>query len=78
MPLQRALSKSGLPCGKDYLESLMKQYDDNHDGRVDFEEFSSYIERRKRDMEKAFDKLDFDPEGHHVGSIKTQNLVSFG
>lgn len=53
----------------------MKQYDENHDGRVDFAEFSHYIETRRTEMEKAFDKLDFDPEGHHVGSIKTQNLV---
>lgn len=53
----------------------MKQYDENHDGRVDFAEFSGYVEKRKKEMERAFNKLDFDSEGHHVGSIKTQNLV---
>lgn len=74
--LQKALSKLGLPCGKDYMKSLMKQYDQNHNGRVEFEEFQQYVETRQKDMEKAFDKLDADTEGRHLGGIDTKTLVS--
>ena len=74
--LQKALSRLGLPCGKDYIQSLLKQYDDNHDGRVEFEEFQRYVEKREKDMQKAFDKLDADTDGKHLGGIDTQTLVT--
>lgn len=65
----------GLPCGKDYIKSLMKQYDSNHDGKVEFQEFQRYVEKREKDMQKAFDKLDADTEGRHLGGIETRTLV---
>ncbi len=47
----------------------------DHDGRVGFEEFRSYVEKRRMDMERAFDKLDADTEGRHLGGINSQTLV---
>lgn len=54
----------------------MKQYDQDHDGRVQYQEFQKYVEKREKDMQKAFDKLDADTEGKHLGGIDTQTLVS--
>lgn len=53
----------------------MKQYDANHDGKIDFAEFESYVERRQKDMAKAFDQLDADTNGRHLGAIDTNTLV---
>ena len=71
------MSRLGLPCGKDYVKSLLKQYDENHDGKVEFEEFQRYVEKREKDMQKAFDKLDADTDGKHLGGIDTQTLVCY-
>ena len=54
----------------------MTTADSDHNGKVDFEEFRSYVEKRRMDMEKAFDKLDADTEGRHLGGINSQTLVS--
>jgi hypothetical protein len=50
--------------------------DSDHDGRVEFQEFRSYVEKRRIDMERAFDKLDADTDGKHLGGINSPTLVS--
>ncbi|KAK9795508.1 hypothetical protein WJX73_001295 [Symbiochloris irregularis] len=61
--LQSALSELGLPCSSDYLGEMLEQYDENHDGAVDFTEFEHYVAKRRGTMERAFDKMDKDKSG---------------
>lgn len=42
---------------------MLHQYDDNHDGAVDFDEFAHYVKRRRGTIERAFDKIDTDKTG---------------
>lgn len=63
MRMQSALSELGLPCSSDYLGEMLMQYDENHDGAVDYAEFQHYVARRRTTMERAFDKLDKDKSG---------------
>ena len=70
--LQGALSQLGLPCSRDYLSDMLTQYDENHDGLVDYTEFQHYVKRRRFAMERAFDKLDTDKSG----SISEPELAS--
>ena len=69
---QVALAHLGLPCSKDYLSEMLQQYDENHDGKIEFTEFEHYVQRRQGAIEKAFDKLDADKSG----SISERELVS--
>lgn len=61
--LQGALAQLGLPCSSDYLSDMLSQYDEDHDGEVDYTEFQHYVKRRRHAMERAFDKLDADKSG---------------
>lgn len=49
--------------------------DSDHNGKVEYGEFRAYVEKRRMDMERAFDKLDADTEGRHLGGINSQTLV---
>ena len=73
--LQIALSKLALPCGRDFVEQLMQQYDFDRDGRITFPEFCQYVENRQNLMARAFNQLDSDTNGQHLGAIDTETLV---
>ena len=51
---------------------MLQQYDENHNGQIEFTEFEHYVQRRRGAIEKAFDKLDADKSG----SISERELVS--
>ncbi|KAK9847953.1 hypothetical protein WJX84_002394 [Apatococcus fuscideae] len=65
------LSRMGLPCSEDYLQEMMTQYDEDHDGTVDFDEFQRYVHHRRKSMRAAFEEMDF----HHTGTIDQEDLV---
>lgn len=69
---QAGLARMGLPCSEDYLREMMNQYDEDHDGTVDFQEFQHYVHHRRRSMRAAFEEMDF----HHTGTIDADDLVS--
>ena len=69
---QAGLARMGLPCSEDYLREMMNQYDEDHDGTVDFQEFQHYVQHRRRNMRAAFEEMDF----HHTGTIDEDDLVS--
>ena len=73
--LQIALSKLALPCGRDFVEQLMKQYDYDRDGKITFPEFCQYVGDRQNLMARAFHQLDSDTNGQHLGAIDTETLV---
>ena len=68
---QAGLSRMGLPCSEDYLQEMMTQYDEDHDGTVDFDEFQRYVHHRRKSMRAAFEEMDF----HHTGTIDQEDLV---
>ncbi|KAK9838222.1 hypothetical protein WJX84_010632 [Apatococcus fuscideae] len=65
------LARMGLPCSEDYLREMMNQYDEDHDGTVDFMEFQHYVHHRRRNMRAAFEEMDF----HHTGTIDADDLL---
>lgn len=70
--LQSALRKLGLPASKQYVAALLKQYDRNNDGSVDWEEYKRYVIRKEKIVQRTFQKLDEDGSG----SISAEELVS--
>ena len=69
--MQAGLTRMGLPCSEDYLNEMMNQYDEDHDGTVDFVEFQHYVHHRRRSMRRAFDEMDL----NHSGLIDEGDLV---
>ena len=53
----------------------MQQYDYDRDGKITFPEFCQYVENRQNLMARAFNQLDADTDGQHLGAIDTETLV---
>ena len=71
---QAALRKLGLPHDStEYVQNLLQQYDANHDGLIDFEEFKRYVRRKEQVVSRAFKSIDVDGNG----SISIEELVRF-
>lgn len=63
----------GLPGdSKAYVSDLLKQYDRNSDGSIDWEEYKRYVVRKERVVQRTFQKLDADGSG----SISAEELVN--
>jgi hypothetical protein len=74
-PIQEALRRLGLPArSKDYMADLLKQYDKDGDGRIDWGEFHAYVARKERVVKRTFRQLDADGNG----SISPDELVRKG
>lgn len=70
--VQEALRKLGLPGdSRAYISDLLKQYDRNHDGSIDWEEYKRYVIRKERIVQRTFQKLDEDGSG----SVSAEELV---
>ncbi len=69
--MQGALRRLGLPGSQHYVQDLLKQYDVNHDGSVDWEEYKQYVARKEKIVQRTFQKLDEDGSG----SISAEELV---
>jgi Ca2+-binding EF-hand superfamily protein len=70
--VQEALNKLGLPGNSHaYIADLLKQYDRNHDGSIDWEEYKRYVIRKERIVQRTFQKLDEDGSG----SVSAEELV---
>ncbi|KAK9805411.1 hypothetical protein WJX73_002357 [Symbiochloris irregularis] len=62
--LKRGLQRLGLPHDSPaYLDQLLKQYDEDKDGTVDFWDFQHYVMRKERAIRRAFKALDEDDSG---------------
>ncbi|CAL8462209.1 g1740 [Coccomyxa elongata] len=62
--LKEALNRLGLPGDSHaYISDLLKQYDRNHDGSIDWEEYRRYVVRKERIIRRTFQKLDEDGSG---------------
>ena len=74
-PKQEALRRLGLPArSQDYMADLLKQYDRDGDGRIDWGEFHAYVARKERVVKRTFRQLDADGSGN----ISPDELVSKG
>ena len=51
---QGALEKVGLPSTESYIDTLLRQYDRDRDGCVNFEDFASYVQKNEARMWQAF------------------------
>ncbi|XP_046894891.1 calcium-binding mitochondrial carrier protein SCaMC-3b [Hypomesus transpacificus] len=59
-------------------EEIVRESDTNHDGLLDFEEFSQYLRAHERELRLVFHKLDRNNDGHiDVGEIQ-QSLNNLG
>ncbi|KAK9906889.1 hypothetical protein WJX75_009795 [Coccomyxa subellipsoidea] len=73
--LQEALNKLGLPGNSHaYIADLLKQYDRNHDGSIDWEEYKRYVIRKERIVQRTFQKLDEDGSGSVSAEELTKSL----
>jgi len=62
-PGQAALRTLGLPANDAYMDEIMRQYDANRDGSVDFGEFRRYVAAKEAAIRAAFGALDVDADG---------------
>ena len=61
--MQAALRTLGLPHSDAYVGEIMRQYDVNGDGKVDFGEFRRYVAAKEDAIRRAFSALDSDRDG---------------
>jgi len=61
--VQAALRTLGLPANDAYVDEIMRQYDANRDGSVDFGEFRRYVAAKEAAIRAAFAALDVDADG---------------
>ena len=61
--MQAALRALGLPHNDAYVGEIMRQYDANGDGTVDFGEFRRYVAAKEAAVRRAFAALDTDHDG---------------
>lgn len=48
------MERLGLPPTNNYLSELLRQYDRDGDGTVDYGEFKAYVLRKEAAMQRAF------------------------
>ena len=51
---QGALERLGLPSTESYVETLLRQYDGDQDGCVNYQDFASYVQKNEARIWQAF------------------------
>ena len=51
---QGALERLGLPSNESYVETLLRQYDGDQDGCVNYQDFASYVQKNEARIWQAF------------------------
>ena len=51
---QGALERLGLPNNESYVETLLRQYDGDQDGCVNYQDFASYVQKNEARIWQAF------------------------
>lgn len=68
--IQRGLSALRMPCECSYVHDLLRAWDFNSDGRVDFEDFKRYVDGKEVELYRMFQAIDLE----HSGCILPQEL----